>query len=85
MHPDHLHPCHRICTLPDLHADDGAYTSICWLQVTRERIRQIEAKALRRLRALQTSGKGRLSEYLVGEMEEKSLAARSSGGLKKQS
>jgi len=52
-------------------------------QVTRERIRQIEAKALRKMRALQTSRDGLLAEYIDGELETKQLAGRSAGYAKK--
>lgn len=52
-------------------------------QVTRERVRQIEAKAIRKLRARQTANNGLIMEYMAGELESKQLVARTSSGTKK--
>lgn len=62
------------CTLDEVGATFG---------VTRERIRQIEAKALRKMRARQMARGGGLSEYVGGQLEAKPLAARNSSGLSK--
>jgi hypothetical protein len=55
------------------------------LQVTRERIRQIEAMAIRKLRARQEARSGLLREYTEGSFEEVEYAARTSSGTKKSS
>eukprot|EP00878_Enallax_costatus_P000827 GHUV01000953.1.p1 GENE.GHUV01000953.1~~GHUV01000953.1.p1 ORF type:complete len:791 (+),score=297.65 GHUV01000953.1:282-2654(+) len=52
--------------------------------VTRERIRQIEAKAIRQLRARQSMAGSVMSDYQAGGMESKELASRTSSGTKKQ-
>lgn len=54
------------------------------VQVTRERIRQIEAKAIRELRAHHISPGSVLSDYQLGPMADKQLASRTSSGTKKQ-
>lgn len=54
-------------------------------QVTRERIRQIEAKAIRQLRARQLQPGTVIADYQNADMGgPKSLAARTSSGTKKQ-
>jgi hypothetical protein len=53
--------------------------------VTRERIRQIEAMAIRKLRARQEARQGLLKEYSEGAFEEVEYAARTSSGTKKSS
>lgn len=62
----------------------GALAHAC-VQVTRERVRQIETKALRKLKARQQLLAGKLHEYSSGMelMEEHSYAARTSSGTKK--
>jgi hypothetical protein len=53
--------------------------------VTRERIRQIEAKAIRQLRARQLQPGTVIADYQNADMGgPKSLAARTSSGTKKQ-
>jgi hypothetical protein len=54
------------------------------VQVTRERIRQIEAKAIRQLRAHHVSPGSVMADYTHGSMSDKHLASRTSSGLKKQ-
>jgi hypothetical protein len=54
------------------------------LQVTRERIRQIEAKAIRQLRAHHISPGSVMADYQLGPMADKQLASRTSSGTKKQ-
>jgi hypothetical protein len=53
-------------------------------QVTRERIRQIEAKAIRQLRAHHVNPGSVMADYTHGSMADKQLASRTSSGLKKQ-
>lgn len=54
-------------------------------QVTRERIRQIEAKAIRQLRARQSQPGSVISDYQQGDLEgAKQLASRTSSGTRKQ-
>lgn len=53
-------------------------------KVTRERIRQIESKAVRRLRQMQRQGKGILEEYAIGSAGPKKLIQRNSQGTNKQ-
>lgn len=53
------------------------------LQVTRERIRQIEAKAIRQLRAHHIQPGSAVADYQYGDMSDKQLAARTSSGTKK--
>jgi hypothetical protein len=56
------------------------------LQVTRERIRQVEAKAIRQLRARQLDSGSAMSDYQAGAGRGgKALASRTSSGLKKSS
>lgn len=57
----------------------------CRLQVTRERIRQIEAKAVRRLRVVHEARHGVIKDYADGNLTNKSLAAKAAGGLRKSS
>lgn len=52
--------------------------------VTRERIRQIEAKAIRQLRARQTQTGSVMADYQSGGMSDKEMASRTSSGTKKQ-
>jgi RNA polymerase primary sigma factor len=52
--------------------------------VTRERIRQIEAKAIRQLRAHHISPGSVMADYQLGPMADKQLASRTSSGTKKQ-
>jgi hypothetical protein len=54
------------------------------LQVTRERIRQIEAKAIRELRAHHINPGSVMADYQHGPMSDKQLASRTSSGTKKQ-
>lgn len=63
---------------------DTFYIDWSWSQVTRERIRQIEAKAIRQLRARQTQPGSVMADYQLGGMEHKELASRTSSGTKKQ-
>lgn len=53
--------------------------------MTRERVRQIEKKALRRLQARAELLQGRLAEYASGDLDadDRDLAQRSSMGLRK--
>jgi hypothetical protein len=51
--------------------------------VTRERIRQVEAKAIRALRTRQQQQGSAMSDYLAGGRADKVFAARTSSGLKK--
>lgn len=53
--------------------------------VTRERIRQIEAKAIRQLRARQLQPGSVIADYQEGSMDSKVLASRTSSGTRKQS
>eukprot|EP00882_Tetradesmus_deserticola_P001512 GHRQ01001634.1.p1 GENE.GHRQ01001634.1~~GHRQ01001634.1.p1 ORF type:complete len:397 (+),score=222.46 GHRQ01001634.1:96-1193(+) len=52
--------------------------------VTRERIRQIEAKAIRQLRARQLQPGSVIADYQEGSMDSKALASRTSSGTRKQ-
>lgn len=52
-------------------------------QVTRERVRQIEAKALRALRSNMGTMEASITEYGEGSFDKKGLAARTSSGTKK--
>jgi hypothetical protein len=54
------------------------------VQVTRERIRQIEAKAIRQLRARQLQPGSVIADYQEGSSD-KVLASRTSSGTRKQS
>ena len=55
------------------------------LKVTRERIRQIEAKALRKLKVMSVDDCGVLKEYNdnLSSLEQVELAGRTSSGIKK--
>jgi RNA polymerase sigma factor (sigma-70 family) len=53
------------------------------LKVTRERVRQIEAKALRALRSNMGAMEEHMGEYSGAVFEDLSLAARTSSGTKK--
>jgi len=53
-------------------------------QVTRERIRQIEAKVIRELRAHHIRPGSVMADYQSGNMSDKQLASRTSSGTKKQ-
>ncbi len=55
----------------------------CYVQVTRERIRQIEGAALLKLRNRQQLNGSRLLDYKSGSLVERQLAARTSSGTKK--
>lgn len=52
-------------------------------QVTRERVRQIEAKALRALRSNLGTMEDSIGEYSGASFEDERLAARTSSGTKK--
>lgn len=53
--------------------------------VTRERIRQIEAKAIRKLRARFEARRSLLKDYAEGPLEARTLAAKAAGGMRKSS
>lgn len=53
--------------------------------MTRERIRQIEIKAMRKLRALHESRSPMLQDYTEGTLASRALAAKAAGGLRKSS